>query len=128
MNSEMDYEEEVQRNRRKKISKAKAPKKSGHKHAYEPCVVEYPANWFMKPHERGSKTRPDIMDYCPTCGKLSATHQTERWWVGGRDFRGTWSDPSEEALKELDPETRTLPTFMIEDPFARSVNTEGANE
>ena len=124
----MDYEEEVQHNRRKKISKAKAPKKSGHKHAYEPCVVEYPANWFMKEHERGPQMRADIMDYCPVCGKLAAPHQTERWWVRGRSIAGFWHDPSEEALRELDPATRTLPSFVIEDPFARSVNIKGANE
>lgn len=109
--------------RYKKKSQTKPPKKSKHKHVYEPCVFEFPKFWFMKEHVRGSDTRLEIREYCPVCGKISTNIDRDRRWRweshnGGPAER---SVPTDEALKEYNPETRTLPIFKSNDYFAKYV-------
>lgn len=123
----MVYEEDDQRNRRYKMSRAKAPKKSSHKHLSEPCVLEYPAQWFIK-GVQNQDMRATIGAYCPICGKVG-TIEFERWYIkrgGAADkYPGFyWHENTPEAERELNPETRTLPTFMVKDPLVKFVDLD----
>lgn len=109
--------------RHKKKSRKKPPRKANHKHLDEPCVFEYPNNWFMKEHEQGLRMTAMISAYCPVCGKVGNI-DLERWYVSMRDPIGCWSEPSEEAKRELDPVTRTLPTFRVKNPFVKYVEVD----
>jgi len=118
--------EEIQRHRKK--SQTKPPKKSNHKHIYEPCVIEYPDDWYNKPHGQNGKRRVNFYGYCPICGKVGPTDQT-RWWKDihikvGKTL-ALQEAPTEEGERELNPETRTLPTFFSDDPFPKFVSFEG---
>ena len=102
----------------KKKSKTKPPKKAKHKHIYEPCVLEFNDVRFDK--ERGFVyDRPGvrISAYCPVCGKLGPIENMERWYehasVGGTFIVGM----TEECERELNQETRTLPTFWVDDQY-----------
>ena len=93
---------------------------------YEPCVIEIPADWYKKEHERSGEIKAEIWSYCPVCGKVCAIQNTERWWKSvaephhlfGRVF---YTEPTEECKRELNPETRTLPTFWNDDVFPKYV-------
>lgn len=120
----LEYIEQEMRHRKKKH---KTVKKASHKHLNEPCVIGYPANWFLK-GQASEKMHPIMSAYCPICGKVGQA-DLERWFVhrggvsdGYPGYR--WSDPSEEAKLELDPDTRTLPTFRVKDPFVKFVEIE----
>lgn len=126
-----DYEE-VQRNRRQKISKAKPPKKSKHKHVYEFCIIERPADWFKKPHERSGEIKAEIHTYCPICGKVGDVEDWDRWLkrepVDKFPYICSQSVPTEEYARELNPETRTLSTFWCEDIFPKFVTLPEVQE
>lgn len=116
----MDYIEEVPKYKKK--SKAKSPKKADHKHIFEPCILEYNFPYGKLEEGKGfqpiSQTRID--GYCPICGKVGPIDM-ERWWktdkpLNSRNF-GFQTEPTEEALRELNPETRTLPTFDVGDDW-----------
>lgn len=125
----MHYEEEIPRNQRMKRSKAKPPKKSKHKHVYEPCILE-----FNKPsydRERGQIWIPgsSFASYCPICGKVGEPDY-ERWWTKEAGILGRFEFfkdvYTEEAEREMNPETRTLPTFWADDwLFQKFVDIEG---
>lgn len=115
--------------RYKKKSQAKPPKKSKHKHVYEPCVIEYPRDWYKKEHERSVEKRVQISSYCPICGKVGDIDH-DRWWRretlhGGSAGRNV---PTDEALREYNPETRTLPTFVSDEYFAKFVELPEVQE
>ena len=74
----------------------------------------------MKEHEQGPRMTAIISAYCPICGKVGNI-DLERWYVHMRDLSGCWSEPSEEAKRELDPATRTLPTFRVKNPLVKYV-------
>ena len=115
-------DEDGPHHRRQKISKAKPPKKSKHKHVFEPCVLEFthPYGKLTKEHGFQPERRASIGGYCPICGKVGPI-DVSRW------VRQTFHDDlkmlyymtkwSDEALQELNPETRTLPTFDIGDEW-----------
>lgn len=109
----MDYEELTPY---KKKSKRRPPKKSKHKHEYQPCIVEYPEDWWKKAHERSGKLKPELFYCCPLCGKLSTPPNLMEWYekTGASSglFTYTWGvSPNEKLQRELDPATRTLPTY-----------------
>ena len=112
----------------KKKSKAKPPKKSNHKHYYEPCILEYPSDWYKKEHEKSGDKKILIHGYCPICGKLSYLENIERWYtkeqVPNLHFFTTHTVPTEECAKELNPNTRTLPTFCVSDMFQKFVELD----
>lgn len=116
-----DYEE-VQRNRRQKISKAKPPKKSKHKHVYEPCIFEFYGLRLVE-GQGFVYDRPDakIGAYCPVCGKIGPVEDWDRWLkrepVDKFPYICSRSVPTEEYARELNPETRTLPSFWVDDPY-----------
>lgn len=120
----MDYQEDVAKYRKK--SQKKTPRKSKHKHDYQPCVLQYERAEFDKVHgftPTGIEER--VGSYCPICGKIGEVDFI-RWWftAWNQEHSTCWSEPTEEAKRELNPETRTLPTFWAGDMFAKYVDIE----
>ena len=100
----------------KKKSQKKTPRKSDHKHLCEPCIIERPEDWYKKEHERSGKTVAEFYGYCPICGKITAfIPNRDRWYTTVKRNNGVFSYletvPTEEGARELNPTTRTLPTF-----------------
>ena len=118
--------EDITRYRKK--SKPKTTKKSKHKHIFEPCVLELPIDWYKKEHERNGEKRSRIGYYCPICGKLGDFQEKERWYHLKKieySHLSTYSqEPTEECEKELNPLTRTLPTFFVDDYFQKFVEVK----
>lgn len=109
----------------KKKAKHKAPKKADHKHLCEPCVLETPKDWFNKPHDRSGAMNRSIAGYCPICGKLDTIKDKSLWYGKDTVFIGnlqfTESVLTEEGRRQMNPCTRTLPCFRVDDPFAKFV-------
>lgn len=113
----------------KKKSKKKPPKKADHKHLCEPCIVLTPEDWYKKEHERSGKVQSEFYGYCPICGKITAyCPDHDRWYTRVEKHNGLFSYletvPTEEGLRELDPTTRTLPTFTADSVFVKNVYLE----
>lgn len=109
----------------RKKSTARPPAKAKHKHVYEPCLIEYPLDWWNKPHERKHYIPYlQFSAYCPVCGKIGEVDR-ERWFTTVKKHNGICiyleSVYTEEAKRELNPATRTLPVFKVADPFAKFV-------
>lgn len=105
----------------RKKSTVKPPKKAKHKHVYEPCLFEQLLEWYCKPHERKTnKTRLRFGSYCPICGKTGDTDR-DRWFTTVKKHNGVISYlehvHTEEAERELNPITRTLPVFYVGDEW-----------
>lgn len=119
----MDIQDDIPRYRKKSTSKP--PKKSKHKHLREPCIIEYPENWHTKEHLCGDGRHTSIGTYCPICGKIGDITDWERWYQKEPVHVGIYilaqHAPTNEGKRELDPETRTLPTFFVDSPFAKFV-------
>lgn len=113
--------------RHKKEAQTRAPKKSNHKHHWEQCVLEFERQSFSM--ARGVVLVPDrsFCAYCPVCGKLNyGATDRDRWWYHPDAYHCVHSD---EALRELDPKTRTLPSFHVDDPLrTKFVEVEEASE
>ena len=111
----------------KKKSTAKPPKKSKHKHIYEPCLIEAPMQWYLKPHERkrNEPTQLRFSSYCPVCGKTGDVDR-ERWWTKIEKDTGMFkyleSVYTIEGEREMDPLTRTLPVFKSDNPWTKFVD------
>lgn len=107
--------------------KPKKPKKSKHKHIYEPCVLESQSMKFDERHGFINDPQLSIGSYCPVCGKVGShkLYDDDRWYeeilrpVGS--FLCYGKKPTEEALREFDPETRTLPFFKLTDYWQKEV-------
>jgi len=105
--------------RYKKKAKKKSPKKANHKHRFENCVLGYNTIALDKAHGVVPSPELSIGTYCPACGKIGV-HTDSAWRVKKNDpnlpakaMRQTqWSD---EAKREFDPHTRTLPYFWLDD-------------
>lgn len=112
----------------RKKSSVKPPKKSRHKHVYEPCLIEIPTLWYGKPHERAQSrtTYLNFKAYCPICGKLESGDQ-DRWFRSDKKFHSDGTSyievsKTEEAIKEINPTTRTIPSFKVDSPFDKFVD------
>ena len=110
---------------KKKASK-KRPKKSNHKHTFMPCVFEYAGIKFDKAH--GIVPTPDMCfgSYCTVCGKVGPP-DTDRWLKCVPLHPGFRMEYTDEAIRELAVNTRTIPTFHLEDRWAQkyvSIETE----
>ncbi len=112
----------------KKKSNVKPPKKFKHKHTYLPCIIEYPEQYYLKEHNRNGKKGFHFASYCSICGKIGLC-DTNRWYVDIKHHDGTRSwievDHTEEAKRELNPETRTLPVFQGNCWLPKFVDIEG---
>ena len=103
----------------KKKAKKKHIKKADHKHDFQPCVFSYPTEKFDKHRGMFQTTEESIGSYCTICGKIGEQHFP---WVfefvpmrpGAHIGR---YERTEDAKKELNPETRTFPTFHLNDYF-----------
>lgn len=114
----MEYRDDVMPYKKK--AKPKPSNKSDHRHLYKQCILEYPRDWWQKKHLRGEEITPVFRSYCTVCGKLS-TADIDRWYgsiLGGNPHKVI---PTPEAERELDPRTRTLPTFCGADPFEKYI-------
>ena len=106
----------------KKYSSKKKPPKADHKHYYEPCVFEHNTLKLDKAHGFIPEPTAKIGSFCPVCGKVGGA--SEEWYetaeryhsVFGRVFSTTYT---EAANRELNKETRTLPTFWLDDAFGQ---------
>lgn len=110
----------------RKKARHNAPKKSKHKHKYQPCVFEYDGVQLDKAHGFIPKKETGFGSYCTVCGKIGGS-TSEKWtrWVplnGGPAGRSEYTD---EAKVELNPATRTLPTFRIDDIFSQKFISVG---
>lgn len=109
----------------KKKSAAKPPAKAKHKHMYEPCLISRPDEWYLKEHLRSGKRKFDFRAYCPICGKLDYLDDKSRWYKKVERCHGTFNFLetvlNDEGEREMNPETRTLPYFEIEDMFEKFV-------
>lgn len=111
-------DDDVAKHRKK--SKRSVGKKSNHKHNYQPCVFEYPKIVIDKAHGIVNSDEPEFSmgEYCPVCGKIGSTGR--KWFTHVPIKPGSHIvrlEPIEEAKRELDPTTRTLPTFALRDRF-----------
>lgn len=125
--NKFDYLDEVAPYKKK--SQSKPPKKSKHKHLCEPCIISYPMDWWTKEHLRSNKRNDTIGVYCPICGKIGDIKDRSRWYTNDTVFIGnmrfTESVLTEDGKREMNPETRTLPYFEVDDPFDKFVSIEG---
>lgn len=81
----------------KKKSSRRPPKKSDHKHRFSPCVFEYDGIRFDRTRGFIPSPTASLGSVCSVCGKISHTY------------------PEGYSKKEFDFETRTLPTFKLDD-------------
>lgn len=103
----------------RKRAKPKSIKKSDHKHDFQPCVFEYSIEKFDKHRGMLPSTEESIGSYCTICGKIGDKYFP---WVfefvplhqGGHIGR---YERTEEAKRELNPATRTFPTFHLNEYF-----------
>ena len=99
------FEDEEVKYRKK--SRHRPPKKSKHKHDYQPCVMRAPVPSFDKVHGMVPIYKLVKASYCTICGKIE-----------DYDFVNLII---ETGIKE--EEILTLPTFTVEDLFlAKYVN------
>ena len=129
--SKFDYNKEAKESAPyKKKSTGNTPKKSKHKHLYEPCVLSYPDDWWNKEHLRRSRVSrtPFIGSYCPVCGKIGTVKDRSRWYKRETVFTGnvqwTRTELTDEGEREMKAATRTLSYFEIDDPFVKFVELE----
>ena len=110
---------------KKKVT-GKTPKKSKHKHLTEPCIIAYPNKWWTKSHLHDGSLHEVIGAYCPICGKIGELKDKSKWYTKDTVFVGTYQLTetvlTEEGKKEFNKETRTLPYFVINDPFDKFVS------
>lgn len=106
--------------RYRKKSSRRPPKKSDHKHVWADCVFEFTteSTW----HEKTS-----IGLYCPVCGKVHNTISA-KYRINTANPPFYCMDWSEEGYRELNPATRTLPTFQIHDVFSKFITKEDNGE
>lgn len=107
----------------KKKSKSKTPEKAKHKHDYQDCVYEWDNPTGKFDRDRGFVPRHEIMGgtYCSICGKIGQMGtENFNWYVGVKEAHSYFgyvfsTELSERAKQEINPETRTLPTFYLYD-------------
>lgn len=113
---------------RKKRGK-RPPKKADHKHEFVDCVFEFnpeTIRYMIEEHECS------IGSYCPICGKIGSVGP--KGGVDGKWRANEYNEPgkpryvhpywTEAAEREFNPETRTLPAFILNDYFQKFVNLE----
>ena len=103
----------------KKKAKKKHIKKADHKHDFQPCVFSYPTEKYDKHRGMYPATEESIGSYCTICGKIG--EQYFPWVFEFVPMRpgahiGRY-ERTEDAKRELNPETRTFPTFHLNDYF-----------
>lgn len=112
----------------KKKAKRKSVPKARHKHEYSPCVFEYDSIRLDDIHGIVPTPAVSIGMYCPVCGKVGSL-ECSAWmrWVPANKGGAGRSEYTEIAKRELNPSTRMLPSFRLDNgPFQKYVRLEGA--
>lgn len=117
-----------------KKKKKKQVKKSNHKHIYEFCIIKYPRDIFNKEHGFIKDKIESIAKYCPICGKIQNNLSPDDWekiTVNKNFIYNTsiyWFPYVKEeylteyAKKQINPKTRTIPSFEIKNFWDKKVN------
>lgn len=110
----------------KKKTRRKPPKKAKHKHDYQPCIFEYDGIRLDKAHGFVPNPNTGFGSYCTICGKIGDSDHN-RWtrWVPINGGPAGHSEYTEAAQIELNPETRTLPTFRIDNIWSQKFVATG---
>lgn len=113
----MDIYDEDAPKYRKKSTKT-VPRKADHKHEEAFCVYEYPDSYYTRSKGKLPTTYLSIGTYCPICGKVQRVFTTDDKYSNKTmvyhsncPLGRVWND---EAKKEFNPATRTLPLFQID--------------
>lgn len=119
-----EYYDDIPRYK-KKTKRPRTPK-SNHKHIYQNCVFKYGDVLFWNKHGFVNEERMSIGTYCPICGKIGTTFADDwtkhlTYWPSSSKWKEMWS---EEALREFEESTRTLPMFTISDIFQKKIEIE----
>ena len=104
--SETTLEEEYITTPYKKKRRRRKPKKADHVHEWDECVygLSFAGNFELS-----------IGTYCPICGKIGIPTYYTKWQNHFKsESGGVYSEWTEEAEREFDPNTRTLPYFDID--------------
>lgn len=99
--------------RYRKKSKKHGLKRSNHKHDYHPCVYEF--NGVTYDSTYGFVPKKDIIlgQYCIICGRIKlVTPENYKDFSASNLFQDKYNFLGN---KEINPETRTIPTFWIDD-------------
>jgi len=111
-----------ERCRHRKKSSKRSPKKADHKHVFKLCVFEYPGVEVNRVHGFIPSTKVRMGSYCDICGKVGSG---DDWWyrivLYNSGVLGRF-ELTEEGKKQWNPDTRTLPTFHLNDPFQKAVD------
>ena len=93
------------------------PKKRACKHTYQPCVYEASDIIYDSVDGYKSMLNTSIGTYCTTCGRIGVL-QSDAWLNWSYRFSARRGDHkwTEEALIQLDKNTRALPTFHLYEP------------
>jgi len=106
----------------KKKSKKRTPKKANHKHEFADCIFEYDGLRLDDAHGFQPQPREWFGKYCRICGKIGGL-EYEKWVKQHHKLRidgtGIARDLTDKAASELNPETRTLPTFRVDDIYGQ---------
>lgn len=104
----------------RKKSQRKPPPKAKHRHDYQPCLIMSDGIEIDKAHGVIPKTKDQLHfgSYCTICGKIGSP-DFDRWHITIHEGDCVRPGYTDEALKELNPETRTLPTFYVPDCFSQ---------
>ena len=117
--SEITLEEEYITTPYKKKRRRRKPKKADHAHEWDECVygLSFAGNFELS-----------IGTYCPICGKIGIPTYYTKWKNHLKSDGGdVYSEWSEEAEREFDPNTRTLPYFDIDLFVTKFVELEDNN-
>ena len=103
----------------RKRAKKTTVKKADHEHENSFCVFEYKNSYYTIEHGRVSKLDTSIGEYCPVCGKIRVLYTLDRkYTMKSNTFYSNCAiglQYNQEAIKELNANTRTLPTFHVDD-------------
>lgn len=103
----------------KKKSSAKPPKKAKHKHDFQHCIFGYYGTKLDQEHGFVPEREQCFGGYCTICGKIGKV-DLGKWFKSGESYSPLFqnlfrTEYTDEAKRELNPETRTLPTFWLDD-------------
>lgn len=101
----------------KKKARKHTPKKANHEHEYAFCVYEYEGFALGEASGMYKTLEKSIGTYCRICGKIGDVHTRDpKWVLNSAVFnRGVavGYKYNDEALAQMNPDTRTLPLFSI---------------
>ena len=114
----------------RKKSQKKPPKKANHKHEWANCVYETATIGYSKEKGFYRTTELTVGTYCHICGKIGDIAD-RRYKINTSPYSKFLTyEWSEDAKKEFDPSTRTMPFFEInqfKDKFVMTTASSGGS-